>query len=180
VVDVSVGEQNGVDALSVDRKWFPVALSQLFIALVEPTVDEDPRARRAQQKAAARYGLGRAQKFQNRSVSRSTHTDSEACTRHGDCSNRDEAKVLIDSWRGSSLHREAFCPRIVCLGSRFALEGARPIGGEPGWDFELSRSEFGLSVTEAARCVCFHTCLPQHLQKWPSMAMLTAARARVP
>jgi len=79
VVDVSVGEQNGVDTLGVDRKWLPVALSQLLVALVEPAVDEDPRARRAQQKAAARDGLSRAQEFQDRSTPCSTHTDPEAC-----------------------------------------------------------------------------------------------------
>jgi hypothetical protein len=43
-----VGEQYGVDAIGVDGKGLPVALSQLFLSLVEPTVDENPSARRAE------------------------------------------------------------------------------------------------------------------------------------
>jgi hypothetical protein len=89
VVNVSVGEQYGVDAIGVDGKWLPVALSQLFLSLVEPTIDENPSARRAEQKATARNRLGCTQKLQNCSASRSTQTYPEACIWHADCSKRD-------------------------------------------------------------------------------------------
>ena len=104
MVNVSVGEQYGVDAIGVDGKRLPVALSQLFLSLVEPTVDENPSAWRTEQKATARNRLGCTQKFQNCSASRSTQTYPEACIWHADCSKRDSHGVSIDSRDGAVLH----------------------------------------------------------------------------
>ena len=40
MVDMGMREHNGVYARRIDRQWFPIAQSQLFIALKQAAIDE--------------------------------------------------------------------------------------------------------------------------------------------
>lgn len=67
MIDVGVGEDDGVERASGERCGLPVEQAQFFQALEEATVDEDLRALGLEEEAGAGYGTGPAVEadFQN-------------------------------------------------------------------------------------------------------------------
>ena len=65
MVDVSVGEQHGVDRGRVDRELVPVREAEFFATLEESAVDQDPTAGRVEQGLAPRHGPGPADEGQH-------------------------------------------------------------------------------------------------------------------
>ena len=64
MVEVRVGEDDGVDRGGVDRQRLPVALAQLLETLKQPAVDEDAMAVHLEQVLRAGHGAGGAEERQ--------------------------------------------------------------------------------------------------------------------
>ena len=65
VVDVGVGDDDGVDGGRIDREDFPVRQSVAFDALEQPCVDEHPHLIGSHEEAAARDSPGCAEELQS-------------------------------------------------------------------------------------------------------------------
>ena len=64
MVEVSVGQQDGVDFRGVVRERNPVADRLVGAALKHPAIDQDPGALRRQQELRAGDGRGRAEELE--------------------------------------------------------------------------------------------------------------------
>ena len=79
VVEVGVGEDDGVERRRVHAQRHPVAHRLVGAALEHPAVDEDPRVARVDEVARARHGPGAAEEGELHAADRDTRPARRAC-----------------------------------------------------------------------------------------------------